>query len=738
MGYSKFGLGIDYGARMWLLGSSAKCIERERKALVTFKHGLNDPSGRLSSWKGDDCCRWSGVRCNNISGHVVKLDLRNSFPIPSVEDYNSLQFYEKMTYESQYQRSLLRGNISSSLLQLKYLNYLDLSVNCFEGIQIPKFLGMFEHLKYLNLSSSFFSGEIPPHLGNLSNLRYLHLGFDTIFTANLEWLSHLSSLKYLKMENIGVYDTDWLQSINMLPNLVELHLPSCFLPSLPLSLSFVNLTLLSVLDISGNVFNSSIPNWLSNLTILTELHLSTNHFNGASPREFVNFESLEDLDLSDNDFKGQIPRFFENLCKLKILDLSTNNFNSGVVEFFGGFSGCPTNSLVSLNLGSNSFGGELPDSIGRFKNLQHLYLFQNSFWGSIPTSIGNLSNLQELDMSENEMNGSIPFGQLSNLIKLNLNWNSWESVVTEAQLINLTRLEYLSIRLADNVTSLVFNVTYEWIPPFRLEYLELKNCLVGPRFPIWVQVQSDLAHVVLKNVGIIDTIPEQWFSMLSSKVTYLDVSGNQINGKLPIHLAYPNLHYLDLSNNRFEGSLPLWSTNVSVLYINNNSFAGPIPSNIAELMPRLRLFYMFENRLSGTIPSSICTMEDLEYLILRTNQLSGEIPQCWNESQNLIFMDVASNNLSGNIPSSLGLLSSLKVLMLSNNHLQGEIPPSLQKCNLTLIDLGGNKLSGKLPLWIGERATAQILRLTMVQSHKSSHPRSCMQQPFWSYSSLFG
>lgn len=79
------------------LPSVKSCIGVERQALLSFKQHLTDPSGRLSSWVGHDCCRWKGISCNNLTGHVAKMDLQNR---------NS---------------STLGGKLYPSLLSLKHL-----------------------------------------------------------------------------------------------------------------------------------------------------------------------------------------------------------------------------------------------------------------------------------------------------------------------------------------------------------------------------------------------------------------------------------------------------------------------------------------------------------------------------------------------------------------------------------------------------------------------------------------
>nr|XP_027123624.1 LRR receptor-like serine/threonine-protein kinase FLS2 [Coffea arabica] len=453
---------------------NATCYGKEKQALMDFKKDLKDPSGRLSSWIHDvDCCKWEGVVCSNRSGHVIQLHLQSA--VREIDDFGDEE------------ESPLSGKISHSLQNLTHLRYLDLSLNDFSGIPIPSFFGSLRSLRYLDLSGAGFQGMVPYQLGNLSSLRTLSITC-SVYSSDLQvdnrqWLAGLSNLEHLDMSGVDLSLTsNWLEVINMIPSLVEIHLSYCQLGLISHQLgreTFVfhaNFSSLAVLDLSRNrnLFGHLIPRWIFGLTTLASLDLSMTSFEGPLPRGFRNLTSLKLLDLSDNLLNGSVPDELIHLNNLISLNLGRNQFE-GFLDGIWNWS-----SLASLDLSYNNFATFLPSQLSTLTALISLDLSHNQFRGSIPSSIANISNLQRLDLYDNNLSSSLP-----------------REVFTSKDLITL---DAGSNHLNGPIPSIAGNCT-------KLEILRLyDNALSG-------SIPSNLGKL--------------------SSLEHLDVSGNKLTGTLP-------------------------------------------------------------------------------------------------------------------------------------------------------------------------------------------------------------
>lgn len=87
------------------------------------------------------------------------------------------------------------------------------------------------------------------------------------------------------------------------------------------------------------------------------------------------------------------------------------------------------------------------------------------------------------------------------------------------------------------------------------------------------------------------------------------MSSNQLNGNIPDSIGHP-----------FNGERPLRG-----LYLSDNQFEGSIPRSLCEL-ENLEALFLDENRLDGSIPDCVGLLESLQQLYLFKNNLSGEVP----------------------------------------------------------------------------------------------------------------
>ncbi|KAG8501703.1 hypothetical protein CXB51_004761 [Gossypium anomalum] len=114
----------------------------------------------------------------------------------------------------------------------------------------------------------------------------------------------------------------------------------------------------------------------------------------------------------------------------------------------------------------------------------------------------------------------------------------------------------------------------------------------------------DLKHLSYLDLSNNDFDPTQipyWFWSLTSHLHYLNISGNQVKGKIPDLLIKHAFLVLDLSCNNFTGSLPGISLNVTALDLSNNVLSGRMSQFLCHKKHQMRLEVLNHegNLLSG-------------------------------------------------------------------------------------------------------------------------------------------
>nr|AAD50430.1 Cf2/Cf5 disease resistance protein homolog [Hordeum vulgare subsp. vulgare] len=611
------------------------CIRRERDALLALKQGINDTDDELRSWQrgSQDCCRWAGITCSNMTGRVIGLDLSRRFS--------------------------LVGQISPSLLSLEHLQYLNLKSTslCGHGGRIPEFLGSLNNLRHLDLSYMSFSGVLPPQLGNLSKLEYLDLSNMEMDVIDISWLSRLPRLMYLDISYTNLSSiAAWPPVVNMIPSLKDLRLSYCSLSSTNQSLTHLNLTNLQHLDLSRNYFAHPIASsWFWNVTSIEYLDLSDTSLHGPFPNALGKMTFLRQLSFFGIGNTATMTVDLKNLCDLEIIWLDGSLSSGNVTEFLKKLPRrCPSNRLQELKLSSNNMVGMLPNRMDYLTNLSSLDLSYNNITGAIPPWLENCTSLSYLSLSSNSLTGPIPVG------------------IGRCTLLDILDLSYNNITGA--IPLGIGNFT-------TLRYLVLSHNLLSGHVPSKIGMLGDLIDLDLSNNNLDGLFTREHMVSLKN-LRHMDLSHNSFSGPLPIETRAQFLKELTLSSNYFSGHIPesiCQLRNLLVLDLSDNFLEGELPH--CSHKPNLVFLLLSNNGFSGKFPSSLRNYSSLAFMDLSWNNLYGTLPFWIEELVNLRFLQLSHNLLYGDIPVTITNLQHLHQLSLAGNNISGAIPESLS--NLT-------------------------------------------------------
>ncbi|KAE8685447.1 Alpha/beta-Hydrolases superfamily protein [Hibiscus syriacus] len=341
---------------------------------------------------------WTSLIHFNLEFNMLKGSLPR--PPPSISSYRVANNH-------------LSGEIPPIFCNLSSILVLDLSNNNMTGMLPPCLASLAESLEVLNLQSNHFTGAIPP--------------------------------KYPKNCRLKMMDI----SRNQLQGRIPRSLAHC--------------NLLEELILGNNLINDSFPYWLGGLPKLKVLSLRSNRLHGVigKPQTKSDFSKLQVIDLSNNHLTGKLPfEYFNVWNAMKIANTSSlsqymfANTSSQIKNYawyaYYNYTVTLSNKgrdlryekvpdfLAVIDLSSNEFEGEIPESIGDLKLIRILNFSNNNLGGRVPFSLGEISNLESLDISRNNLQGKIPpqLSKLNFLATFNVSYNQLAGPIPQGAQFN--------------------------------------------------------------------------------------------------------------------------------------------------------------------------------------------------------------------------------------------------------------------------------------------------------------
>uniref|UniRef100_A0A0E0E5P2 non-specific serine/threonine protein kinase n=1 Tax=Oryza meridionalis TaxID=40149 RepID=A0A0E0E5P2_9ORYZ len=454
------------------------------------------------------------------------------------------------------------------------------------------------------------------------------------------------------------------------------------------------------LSLPGRGFNGTISPSISNLTALTHLNLSGNSLTGQFPEVLFSLPNVITVDVSYNCLSGELPTVATGATargglSLEVLDVSSNllagQFPSAIWEH--------TPRLVSLNASNNSFHGSIPSLCVSCPSLAVLDLSVNVLSGVISPGFGNCSQLRVFSAGRNNLTGELPdelfdvkplqhlqlpsnqiegrldqesLAKLTNLITLDLSYNLFAGELPES-ISQMPKLEEL--RLANNnLTGTLPSALSNWT---SLRYIDLRsNSFVGDLTGVDLSGLSNLTVFDVASNNFTGTIPPSIYSCTAMKA--LRVGRNVMGGQVSPEIG--NLKELELFSLTFNSFVNIsgmfWNlkscTSLTALLLSYNFYGEPLPDAgwVGDHVRSVRVIVMQNCALTGSIPSWLSKLQDLNILNLSGNRLTGPIPSWLGAMPKLYYVDLSGNQLCGVIPPSL-----MEMRLLTSEQAMAEFNP---------------------------------------------------------------
>nr|TKS04391.1 putative LRR receptor-like serine/threonine-protein kinase RFK1 [Populus alba] len=355
------------------------CLETERLAAAELPQDEVDALNLITKKLGASGWNFNADSCGEYLPRVRPTDPERNISCNCRTENNTCHIVSL-----KFKRFSLAGELPPELIQLHYLESIDLSYNYLNG-SIPSEWASLQ-LKSISLLANRLSGNIPSYLGNFTSLTYLDLELNQFSGMIPHELGKLVNLKFLILSS-NKLDGNLPMELSKLGNLTDFRInDNNFNGSIP---DFVkNWKQLKRLEMVASGLEGPIPSSISALETLTDLRIADITSTDQSFPDLSNITGLTRLLLRGCNISGEIPLYIWEMSKLRILDLSFNKFRGKLPNAI------TTETLVFIFLSGNLLTGNIP----MFRKGMTVDLSYNNF---SEQSIGQPACQQKTDVTLN-------------------------------------------------------------------------------------------------------------------------------------------------------------------------------------------------------------------------------------------------------------------------------------------------------------------------------------------------